>query len=394
MRVLHIVKTSDGARWAALQACELIRAGVEIDVALPSLDGRSMDLWKASGARLHAADLSFPATRPWLASAVIRKARALVNQVRPDVIHSHFVSTTLTLRAALGRQSRVPRVFQVPGPLHLEHAFYRRSEIASAGPADYWIASSRYTRELYLHAGVSARRVFLSYYATENQPNRAGVRTRWGLPADAVVVGNINMFYAPKLYLGQRTGLKAHENAIRALAMVTAARPNVYGVLAGGPWGNAQQYFERLRRRAHVIAPGRIILPGPLAPGDVLAAWREFDCAVHVPLSGKLRRCGRTSARGRPCDRRPGRRPAGAGDRWRYRQHRAHPRSAGAGGFDSRSAGQGRSLSGPGTRGQTPRRKCCFRPRARPAENQAHLLAEYLVGQSTWAVDRTSGRIR
>ncbi len=33
------------------------------------------------------------------------------------------------------------------------------------------------------------------------------------------------------------------------------------------------------------MAPGRIMLPGPLAPGAVLSAWQEFDCAVHVPLS-------------------------------------------------------------------------------------------------------------
>src|SRR3954466_13625777 len=117
MRVLHISKTSHGGRWAALQVRELVRAGVEVDVALPSLDGGAMDLWNASGARLHAADLNFPMARPWLASRVIRRTRSLVDRVGPDLIHSHFVSTTLTLRAALGRDCTIPRLFQVPGPL-------------------------------------------------------------------------------------------------------------------------------------------------------------------------------------------------------------------------------------------------------------------------------------
>jgi glycosyltransferase involved in cell wall biosynthesis len=288
MRALHILKTSEGGRWAALQVRELVRAGVEVEVALPSLAGGSMDLWNASGARLHAVDLSFPVGRPWLAAAVARRARRLVDQVKPDVIHSHFVSTTLTLRAALGRTARVPRVFQVPGPLHLEHWLYRKGELAAAGTADYWIASSRCTRNLYLRAGVAAGRVFLSYYPVENLHAPAaedGLRERWGVPRDALVVGNINMFYGPKRYLGQRIGLKAHEHVIEALRIVIAARANVYGVLAGGPWGNARQYFERLRVRAREIAPGRIVLPGPLDPGKVLAAWREFACAVHVPLS-------------------------------------------------------------------------------------------------------------
>jgi glycosyltransferase involved in cell wall biosynthesis len=289
MRVLHISKTSEGGRWAALQVRELVRNGVEVDVALPSLVGGAMDLWNASGARLHAADLSFPVSRPWLAGAAIRRARRLVHLVRPDVIHSHFVSTTLTLRAALGRKSTVPRLFQVPGPLHLEHWLYRMGEIASAGPADHWIASSHCTRSLYLRAGIAARRVFLSYYPIEQDRGIAarhgGLRARLGIPDDALVVGNINMFYKPKRYLGQSIGLKAHEDVLEALRIVTSARANVYGVLAGGPWGSANRYFEHLREQAGKLAPGRILLPGPLSPGDVLSAWKEFDCAVHVPLS-------------------------------------------------------------------------------------------------------------
>ncbi len=288
MRVLHISKTSEGGRWAALQVRELVRAGVEVEVALPSLAGRAMDSWNATGARLHAADVSFPLGRPWLAGAVIRRARKLVDEVRPDLIHSHFVSTTLTLRAALGPNARVPRLFQVPGPLHLEHWLYREGELASAGAADYWIASSRCTQSLYRSAGVAPERVFLSYYPVENlhaTTARASLRTRWGIPRDALLVGNINMFYKPKRYLGQRIGLKAHEHVLEALRIVTATRANVYGVLAGGPWGNGGRYFDRLSQQAQQIAPGRVVLPGPLAPGEVLAAWREFDCAVHVPLS-------------------------------------------------------------------------------------------------------------
>ena len=67
MRVLHITKTSDGGRWAALEVRELVRAGVQVDVALPSLEGRSMDLWKSTGAALHAVDLNFPVSHPWQA---------------------------------------------------------------------------------------------------------------------------------------------------------------------------------------------------------------------------------------------------------------------------------------------------------------------------------------
>jgi hypothetical protein len=230
MRVLHVLKTSEGGRWAALQVGELVRAGVEVEVALPSLAGGSMDLWNASGARLHVADLSFPLRRPWLAGAVARRARRLVDEIQPDLIHSHFVSTTLTLRAALGPNARVPRLFQVPGPLHLEHWLYREGELASAGAPDYWIASSRCTQSLYRRAGVAPGRVFLSYYPVETLHASAanpGLRARWGIPHDSLLVGNINMFYKPKQYLGQWIGLKAHEHVLEALRMVIAKRANV-----------------------------------------------------------------------------------------------------------------------------------------------------------------------
>lgn len=285
MRALHVLKTSSGARWAALQVRELVRAGIDVHVALPSLEGRSMDLWIASGAQLHAVDLNLPVNRPWRIPRILDAARELVERIRPDLIHSHFVATTLTLRAALGRHHRTPRFFQVPGPLHLEHAPYRTGEIASAGSSDHWIASSCYTRDLYREAGVPPERISLSYYPLEetegSQP--VGLRERLGIPHNAFVVGNCNMFYRPKRYLGQFRGLKAHEDVIEALQIALRTRADVYGVLIGGAWGSAAGYFEKLRRRAE--KSGRIFLPGMLAPSAVRSAWREFDCAVHVPLS-------------------------------------------------------------------------------------------------------------
>jgi len=44
MRVLQIVKTSDGADWAAWQAAELVRLGVETHAVLPSRTGRMIDM--------------------------------------------------------------------------------------------------------------------------------------------------------------------------------------------------------------------------------------------------------------------------------------------------------------------------------------------------------------
>src|SRR5687767_13158337 len=85
MRVLHFVRTSDGAHWAVQQASELKSLGVDVHVALPSLNGRLIPEWKRSGATLHLADLYWPAPRPARARVIAARGRGLVPRARPDI---------------------------------------------------------------------------------------------------------------------------------------------------------------------------------------------------------------------------------------------------------------------------------------------------------------------
>ena len=289
VRVLHIVKTSEGAAWAALQAAHLVHLGAEIHVALPDATGRMVPEWRAAGATIHAVPLDFPATAPWRLHSAQKRAARLVDEVKPDLIHTHHVGPTLLLRMALGKRHPIPRIFQVPGPLHMEHVLYRAWELRTAGPGDRWIASSAYTKRLYDRAGVPREKLFLSYSGTETSSfecRRSGLlRQALGIGPDQLVVGNVNYFYAPKYYLGQRVGLKCHEDIIEALSIVVREREDVIGLLVGGPWGKARAYHARLRARAEAAGRGRILLPGHLPHDQVQRGWPDFDCAVHVPLS-------------------------------------------------------------------------------------------------------------
>lgn len=288
MRVLHVVKTSDGAGWAARQAMVLVKQGIEVHVAVPRPDGTAIPLWKEAGAHIHIANLSFPARRPWMLPEMCAAARRLVAEVNPDLIHSHFVGTTLLLRVALGRNGEIPRVFQVPGPLHLEHAIPRGADVATAGANDYWIGSSRCILQHYRNAGVGEGRLFLSYYggpmrATE----RSGyLRQKLGVEEGAKIVGNINLIYPPKRFLGHSVGLKCHEDVIDAIEIVQRSRSDVVGVLIGGTFGSVDmRYEEGLKARARDIGHGRILMPGYFGTEEVRQSWPDFDCAVHVPLS-------------------------------------------------------------------------------------------------------------
>jgi glycosyltransferase involved in cell wall biosynthesis len=205
------------------------------------------------------------------------------------MIHSHFVSTTLMLRWALGRNHDIPRVFQVPGPLHLEHWNSRWAEISSAGKNDYWIASSRCIMRLYEHANVAPAKRFMSYYSADTDlfsTHRENyLRDRLNIPRNAVVVGNINLIYPPKWYLGQAVGLKCHEDIIEAISLVQRVRDDAWGVLIGGTFGKSRAYEEKLRRFAQDKGAGKILMPGQFNAAEVGLSWPDFDCAVHVPLS-------------------------------------------------------------------------------------------------------------
>ena len=289
MRVLHVVKTVDGAKWAVDQVHELVAMGVEVHVALPCLSGRFMEQWRASGAQLHALAMDFPAAAPWRLPSLLQAVRELVGRIKPDLIHSHFFGTTIVLRYALGRDHPIPRLFQVPGPLHLEHAFFRRWELSSAGSCDYWVGSSRCILAHYRQQGISTDRLFLSYYGSYVEKtadaDRGSLRSSLGISDNDKVIGNINYLYPPKWYLGQTKGLKRHEDVIDALGLVLARRSDVVGLLVGGQWGGGSGYEMRLRQRAAEVGYGRIIMPGCMAFGAVQGAWADFDLAVHVPAS-------------------------------------------------------------------------------------------------------------
>jgi glycosyltransferase involved in cell wall biosynthesis len=289
MRVLHVVKTSDGASWAANQAAVLVSSGVEVHVALPRAEGRTVEAWRQAGTTIHIVDLSLPVRHPGQFATVARNAKRLVDEVHPDLIHSHFVTTTLTLRLALGRRHKVPRVFQVAGPLHLEHWHSLRMDLLTAGPPDYWVGSSRCVNEHYSHAGVPKSRLFLSYYGLRMEAlaveRKFYLHRRMGIDAHTSLVGNVNIMYPPKYLLGQKIGLKCHEDVIDALGMIIRASPNVRGVLIGDSYGLGRWYEERLQQRARKVAGGNILLPGLFSQPEVAQIWPDFDCAVHVPLS-------------------------------------------------------------------------------------------------------------
>lgn len=286
MRILHLVKTSAGATWALRQMRELVKLGLEIHVALPP-GGRLVSEYEGAGIIVHPLQFDFPIHRVWRCRSVFDSLRRLMAEIKPDIIHSHFVGTTLTMRLALGKTHPVPRIFQVPGPLHLEHPFFRQAEIFLSGNPDYWIGSCRWTCKRYRQSGVSNDRLFLSYYGTDvdNFSGRTPgkLRKEFGFDAASKVIGMVAYMYPPKRYLGQTRGIKGHEDLIDAIGISLKGEPKIKGVFIGGAWDGARAYERRVRAYGERKCRDRIVFLG--TRNDVLELYPDLDVVVHPSRS-------------------------------------------------------------------------------------------------------------
>ena len=243
-------------------------------VALPDLDGPVTSEWIANGAQVHRIDYTLSPLRPFAALGSLGQLQRLVDVIQPDLIHSHHVTAAIIARLALRERYPVPRIFQVPGPYHMEKFPFRLLELSTATADDYWIATSRAIQSHYLRAGISNERVFLSYAGTENERfrrQRTGqLRRRLGLADSEFLVGNISYVYAPKWYYMQRVGVKCHEDLIDGISLAAEKDRSIRGVLIGGPWGTDPAYFEKLRLYARKRSGNAVIMPGAFNQEEVV----------------------------------------------------------------------------------------------------------------------------
>ena len=281
MRVLHLLKTSTGATWALRQLRELVKLGVEVHVALP--DGPLISAYQDVGVSTHILQTGIEIKKPWTNIARFKALRKLVDEISPDIIHSHFVATTLTMRLALGKNHPVKRIFHVPGPLHLEHKIFRNAELLTAGKADYWLGSCRWTVKAYERFGISSKRIGLVYYGVDIDQFQSGLTANLhqelNLSPETQIIGNVAYFYAPKKHLGQKRGLKGHEDLIDAIDIASQTQNNIVGVFVGGPWDGCQSYMDEVIEYANSKQYGKYFFLG--LRHDVQNLYGDFALTVH-----------------------------------------------------------------------------------------------------------------
>lgn len=304
MRILQIVKTNEGAHWAFTQAKWLFNNGVDIITVLPSIEGGMAEKYKAEGMQILQGDFSLPTNKPWKIVNRIRNIHRVINQVKPDIIHCHFVTNILMLRIAL-RNSNTPRLFQVPGPLHLESSFFRKAELMVANNKDFWAGACKKTCDIYRENGIEDSNVFLAYYGgyggksvDEYQESNYKLHREYNIPTDSTLVGMVSYFYKPKAHLLQTRGLKGHEDFIEAIALAREINPSIKGVVIGDAWGNSANYVRKVKEYAEDKCKGGVVFTG--FRRDLKEVYRDLNLVVHPSHSENLGGAAESLAAGVP----------------------------------------------------------------------------------------------
>jgi len=268
---------------------ELAKLGLEVHVAAPE-GGRLVRYFRDANIKWHNKNYDIANKKPWEWIKLFNDFKKLIIDIKPDLIHSHFVGTTLTMRLSLGRKSSIPRIFQVPGPMHLENKFIRKSEIYFGGKRDYWVGSCKWTCDCYLKEGIPKEKIFLSYYGIDleafGHAGKGKLRKELKVEQDTPLIGMVAYMYPPKRYLGKMRGIKGHEDLIDAIAICSKKYPNMIGVFVGGAWQRAVKYQNKVIAYGKRKCPANVVFLGNRS--DVPEIYPDFDVAVHPSHSENL----------------------------------------------------------------------------------------------------------
>jgi glycosyltransferase involved in cell wall biosynthesis len=284
MHILHLIKTSEGAGWAfdIINSLTETYDNVTFSVVIPP-GGKHFEKYKDVCRDVY--EFSFALDTKLLSRGI--KFRTIVKKDNPDIIHSWFTQTTLYARLFL-RDIKIPRLFQVVGPFHMEKFIYRNLDIFSAQRNDFWNPTAQITYDLYRKMGVAHSKLFLSYithldnYETSfNSSKVFNLRQIYNIPSGSKIIGTCSMIYPP-LFLMKR-GIKNHELLLEVFEKILQKRNDIYCIIGGKTFGNNTMYEEKLKRKAAQIDKNKIIFTGFVPNLGRLIT--ELDVFIFLSLS-------------------------------------------------------------------------------------------------------------
>ncbi|WP_298435836.1 glycosyltransferase [Geobacter sp.] len=274
MKVLKIIHTlgHGGAentfRWLAWG---LRGKGIEVVAAIPELSDPQKENWIAPALdELEVPYLTFDTTgSPW---QLLRNIAAVIDRVRPDIVHSHLLDSNFY--SALACMSRsVPHICTEHGDVSLKNTAATKVKYGTISLCSRFVVCvSDAVRE-------NASRVVLNRNKLKTiyngilffEKNTSSFRGEFNIPDGAVIVGNVGNLYPVK---GQKHLIRAFSELLRSCSA------DVYLVIVGRG-GERDNLLGLVRDQG--IPKERVLLTG--FRNDIQNIMNTFDLYVQPSLS-------------------------------------------------------------------------------------------------------------
>ena len=295
MKILHVITRLilGGAQQNTVMSCAAqVAAGHDVHLAYGPIfgpEGSMIEEARASGATLHEVPSMVRELAPMTDWRCYRALRALVCEVRPDVVHSHSSKAGILARAAAWKETQGAGfwsyaadmtlgdekvIHTVHGlPFHDEqskliHRLYVGLERWAAKRCHHLIAITPQMVDAFVAKKIAPAEQFtvipsgVDVAAFTPRPGaRAAVRERYGIPADASVVGHV----------GRLDPLKGHADLLDVLPTLG---DDTWLLFVGDGFGRAEVEAHAAMARGRTVIAGRVDLdavPDHLAAMDVMA---------------------------------------------------------------------------------------------------------------------------
>ncbi len=243
-------------------------------------EGDLLDRAREGGADVRVIESLGRAIRPWSDWTSYRELLVLLNEIRPDLLHTHSSKAGILGRAA-AHKLKIPVVHTIHGAaFHYgqsrpAHWLYRRAERWAARRTDRFISVCDAMTEQYLAAGIGRRERYTTIYSgMEVEPllnpakPPAETRARLGLSPEHLVVGKVARLFP----------LKGHQYLIQAAPAIVAAFPQVRFLLVGD--GILREQYQQAIARAGLTEHFHFV--GLVAPDEVPELIHAMDALVHT----------------------------------------------------------------------------------------------------------------
>ncbi|BCB83833.1 glycosyltransferase family 4 protein [Phytohabitans suffuscus] len=306
LRVVLVLKTSEGGLWTVPHVDELRARGHEVVAILPPARGRLRQALEVRGVRVvdSAFDFRFRPTLRTLRGLL--GLRRQLRDLRPDVVHYHLYASALAARLSTAGM-KLCRAHMVAGPLPLESPLIRVAERALVRLDTVTICGSHHTAHLYRRLGRPRSRtpsvpygVDVESFTPFSPRLRAAVRADLALDEGTFLAIMVAYVYAPKRLAHRSRGIKGHTVLLDAWREFHARNPRSHLLLVGSGFDPASERYRRELVQRYGLDEDPAVSWLPSVP-DVRPYYAAADVSVSPSLSENHGSALEASAMGVPC---------------------------------------------------------------------------------------------